>query len=238
MILTCPHCTARLQLEEAHLSAPALNIKCPRCQHMLAIVPVAAPPPMPPESAQAVEPRRADGALPSTETSDAIQMLATVLASALNRNPPASREETHAQRCVLACLVDEATRAKVRESLPRSAYELILAEAPEHAASLLQASNQIHVLLMDANYEAEQQGALTLLRVVNSLGLARRRRLYVVMVAANCRTHDTAGAFAQGVKLLVNPADLQRLPEVMEKSIRDFNLLYKAYNEAAGLSPF
>src|SRR5438105_12991527 len=39
MILTCPQCSTRLQLEKAKLPTRTFTVKCPKCQHSISVEP-------------------------------------------------------------------------------------------------------------------------------------------------------------------------------------------------------
>jgi 16S rRNA G527 N7-methylase RsmG len=58
------------------------------------------------------------------------------------------------------------------------------------------------------------------------------------LVSPQVKTLDTYMAFLNGVNLTVNPSDIDTINQILERSIRDFNELYRAYNAAAGLNPF
>lgn len=45
-------------------------------------------------------------------------------------------------------------------------------------------------------------------------------------------------AFLNGVNLTINTTDIETINQILERSIRDFNELYRGYNTAAGLNPF
>jgi predicted Zn finger-like uncharacterized protein len=257
MILTCPHCAVRLQMEMEHLSAQPITVRCPKCQHTLSVVPVPAPP-TPGQRAPGAAGDNGEGAArnetpapassaapgaPASDTAaggaqDAVQALIALLSQALNRPASPPHDPQERRRCVLACLALDAERGRVREALRGHEYDLLIAESTERAIELLQHSRLVDVLLIDESFEAEQNGTTTVMRYVNSFHLGRRRRLYVALVTPRHRTLDTQSAFALGVNVLVNAADLSELPAVLNKSIREYNLLYRAFNEASGGVPF
>lgn len=249
MILTCPHCAVQLQMETERLSSQPITVRCPKCQHVLSVVPVpvnSAGNQQPHESAPERHPAKNDAppapSAPPSESNgmqEAIQALAAMLSQALNNRPAAmSNEPQDRHRYILSCLAMESERARVRDALRGHPYELAVAETTERAIERLQHSRLVDVLLIDESFEAEQNGTTTIMRYVNSFHLGRRRRLYVVLVSPRHRTLDTQAAFSLGVNLLVNAADLAELPNVLNKSIREFNLLYRAFNEASGVAPF
>jgi predicted Zn finger-like uncharacterized protein len=251
MILTCPHCAVRLQMEMEHIASQPLTVRCPKCQHVLSLVPVPvgtaasqrAPGAQheagaPKDEQVADQPAAPPSGAPPNGMSDAMQALAAMLAQAFNRPAAPTGEPQERRRRVLACLALEAERFRVQEALRGHEYDLLTAETTERAIERLQHSGLVDVLLIDESFEAEQNGTTTVMRYVNSFHLGRRRRLYVALVSPRYRTLDTQLAFALGVNVLVNVSDLGELPAVLNKSIREFNTLYRAFNEASNVSPF
>jgi hypothetical protein len=65
-----------------------------------------------------------------------------------------------------------------------------------------------------------------------------RRRTYVILVSPQLRTMDTYLAFANGVNLSIHPEDIGSLQAILERSIRDFNELYRPLYQAMEIESF
>lgn len=146
--------------------------------------------------------------------------------------------EQNRRRNVVACLASPEDVSKVQMALPEQTYELTIASSPEQVTSMLQMSHQLDVLLLDPNFHSSQQGGATIMRYLNMLNPARRRRVFVVVTSRSYRSLDMQAAFIHGVNLVINSDDLDALPTALSKSIQEFNSLYRAFNEASGASPF
>ena len=48
---------------------------------------------------------------------------------------------------------------------------------------------------------------------------------------------DLHAAFLQNVNLVINPSDVEQLPEALEVSIRHYNDLYRPFNRAMEATP-
>jgi predicted Zn finger-like uncharacterized protein len=259
MILSCPKCSTRLQLETTKLPTRPFTIKCPKCQNALSVSPsevvtdeAAAGAPAAPSRPVAVAPEEkpslADHRLPKVPTEatvltgeveqDPIKAMVSLLASALTQsNKPSGGEQTR-RRHVLVCLSLEGEIKKAQSALQGHEYELTLAKSSEQAIELLQLSNQIDIVLLDPTFEEDHQGGTAVLRFISMLNAAHRRRLFVILSSPSYKTLDTQTAFLHGVNLLVNSSDLAMLPMAINRGIREFNLLYRSYNEASNLNPF
>ena len=64
-----------------------------------------------------------------------------------------------------------------------------------------------------------------------------RRRMFFVYLTAGVRTMDLHAAFLNNVNLVVNPSDVDQLPDVLEVSIRHYNELYRDFNRALDMAP-
>jgi len=66
----------------------------------------------------------------------------------------------------------------------------------------------------------------------------KRRRTYVILISPQLRTMDTYLAFANGVNLTIHPEDVDSFQAIFERSMRDFNELYRPMNIAMEMEPF
>ena len=96
---------------------------------------------------------------------------------------------------------------------------------------------QMDVIVLDANFDPVEQGVAFVTREVKLLRPSERRRLFFVYLTAGVRTMDLHAAFLNNVNLVINPSDLDQLPEVLEVSIRHYNELYRDFYRALDLSP-
>jgi predicted Zn finger-like uncharacterized protein len=168
---------------------------------------------------------------------DLLQALASLLMSGSPTKPSAPLEQNR-RRIVVACLANAEDVSIVQSVLSEQAYELTIAASPEHVTSMLQMSHQLDILLLDPNFHSSQQGGATIMRYLNMLNPARRRRVFVVVMSHSYRSLDMQAAFIHGVNLVINIGELETLPTALSKSIQEFNTLYRAFNEASGASAF
>ncbi len=208
----------------------------------------AAPPRLPadenPKSSAGQSAPRAPDSAP--QPPDQMAALAGLLASMMSRSaamtgayqPSTNPEEFFRRRTVLVCLRAPEEMNQVCAVLKNHEYELIPAESAEQALELLQLSNKIDVVLLSPDFQPENQGSAAILRFISSVSPERRRRLFLALMSPNCRTSDVRMAFNQGANLVINSGEFQQLPHTLAKSIRDFNYLYRAFNEASGSAPF
>ncbi len=93
------------------------------------------------------------------------------------------------------------------------------------------------VIVLDANFDPVEQGVAFVTREVRLLRPSERRRLFVVYVTSGVRTMDLHAAFLQNVNLVINPSDIEQIPDALEVSIRHYNELYRPFNRSLDVAP-
>jgi response regulator RpfG family c-di-GMP phosphodiesterase len=114
-------------------------------------------------------------------------------------------------------------------SLAEIGYQVFVAEDTRQAVERMR-ENQLDVVIVDPRFDASEQGAVFVSREVNILRPAQRRRLFFVLLSASLRTMDSHSAFLNNVNAVVNVSDIAELPPLLEHRLRDFNELYKDFN--------
>ena len=139
------------------------------------------------------------------------------------------------RRRVLVC-VEAKHRELIATGLSRNNYAVFVAEDTEQAIERMRES-QVDVVILDSNFDATEQGAAFVTREVQVLRPADRRRLFFVSLSSTKRTLDGQSSFMSSDNLVVNFTELADLPEILDRSLREFNELYKDFNAALNLAP-
>ncbi len=228
MQVVCAQCRAKFEIQEKNLPDKPFQVNCPKCRFGMMVKP-------PPKAAPTLR-----GAPKSMQANqDAIAQLVALLTGQAARSADGSTGSLASwqRRQTLLCLSDPGQTQQVLDKLDRQSYAPTVCDEAAKAIELMR-DTQIDVVLLDPQFDSANQGGIAVLRHVNSLPPKYRRRTYLVLVSAQVKTLDTYMAFLNGVNLTINAADIETINQIMERSIRDFNELYRGYNAAAGLSPF
>ena len=127
-------------------------------------------------------------------------------------------------------------REIVARGLTDRNYEVFVAEDTEQAVERMRES-QVDIVILDSEFDAGEQGAAFVTREVQVLRPADRRRLFFVSLSSSKRTMDGHTSFLNSSNLVVNFTELDELPEILDRSLREFNELYKDFNAALNLAP-
>lgn len=262
MIVVCSQCTTRLQLDDAKIPSRPFTVRCPKCQSIihgqpaagnggqqsaLSIgespaldstrfnPPMAAPVFKPDKGAGEEEVKAYEGAS-STGPNDLARTLAELLRQGVpgDGKPQSAARLRWEHRRVLVC-VTPSRREVIARSLVDENYQVYVAEDTSQAIERMR-EEKMDVVILEAEFDAIEQGAAFVTSEINVLRPAERRRLIFVLVSPTVKTMDTHAAFVHNVNLVVNTGDLENLPRALERTLRDYNDLYRDFNTALNIA--
>ncbi len=251
MTLTCPNCQTRLQLDDEKAPAQPFTVRCPKCQAAVKLQPAGdrdqtssgAPrhATAPSQFGRQLAPRfnpEPDGEVSTAHDAGDLNSLTKLLADAL-RNAGGSatgiQKPRKGARQVLICLPQPSGERAAR-LLAEKNYEVFVADNLAQALGTMR-EDRIDVLVLDSGFDPVEQGTAFVIREIKALRPALRRRLFLVYVSPSLKTMDLHAAFLQNANLVFHPDDLDKLPELLDISLRNYNELYRGYFEASNVQP-
>jgi predicted Zn finger-like uncharacterized protein len=255
MIVTCPNCTTRLQLDAAKVPARPFSVRCPKCQQIVNAQPPSAPAARdalaavgdvptsarPQQEAATAAPAplvaEAPAASGEVEADDVLRLLASLLrreasGDGAGASSPARRGLRHRRALVCA---GSAFGGDAERALRQAGYEVAVAADVAQAVEGMR-EQHVDVLVLDPEFDVRGQGALQIGRELASMRTAERRRLVFVMLSNTARTGDAHAAFLAGANLVVSMKEAAALPRALEKNIGELNELYRDFNKALGFA--
>jgi predicted Zn finger-like uncharacterized protein len=248
MIIVCPKCSTRLQIDDEKSPNRPFNVRCPKCS---ATVSSGAPSPATEQSALAVggspatdHPRYEQSTARTYESSsagatsgndDTVRMLFELLSkgtSPSNENPTA--RPAWDKRKALVC-TSEPYREVVAHKLSEVGCQVFVAEDTRQAVETMRA-NKMDVVVLEPQFDPAEQGSVFVIREINVLRPPQRRRLFFVLLTPSLRTMDAHAAFLSNVNAVVNLADIEELSRILEVGLREYNELYREFYSAFGLT--
>lgn len=251
MIIVCQTCSTRLQINGEKSPAGTFTVRCPKCKNT---VNSHGPSPASDQSAFAVgsspateHPRHEQSPAPAYQYSDDPQPehglgnedAINVLINLLSQGVSKGSEGTNARaswnkRKALICAAEQ-YREGIARSLSENGYRVYVAEDTPQAVETMRA-NQLEVVLLEPQFDAGEQGAAFIVREINILRPAQRRRLFFVLVSPSLRTMDAHAAFLNNVNAVVNISEVGDLPRILEVTFREYNELYREFNKALNVN--
>ena len=265
MVLICSKCEARLQLDEAKAPSRPFSVRCPKCQTSVSVQPASAVSvePVTAEAATSPDspllnrlpferpvtaplfrptPERAD-APPATQAAavPGLNDLAKLLADAMRHSDGASTagrgriRPAWDRRKVLVC-ASPAYREVIARPLANQDYDVFVADNMAQGLGRMR-EERMDIVILDANFDPLEQGVAFITREVRLMRPSERRRLFFVYLTSGVRTMDLHAAFLHNVNLVINPSDVDQLPEALEVSLRHYNELYRDFIRALNVAP-
>ena len=265
MVITCQQCSARLQLDDTKVPSRPFTVRCPKCQHIINAQPQSQSPaqggalavgdtpaahasrfarPMP-APAFRLEGAESDNSQPPpdalrSDRDEIAQLLSALLSRAMTSAATAASQGTLRRgwdhRRALVC-ASEDHRFGAARVLVESGYEVFVAEDTTQAIERMR-EDKMDIVILDPGFDSQEQGAAFIRREISALRPAARRRVFFVVMSPEVRSGDAHQAFVNHANLALNPADVEELPMLLERTIRDFNELYRDFNKALQVADF
>lgn len=237
MIIRCDNCSVSLQLDDGKVPGGSFTVRCPRCQNLIrangkeksTVSQLEANVPAP-----AVQDGKQEFSVKESEFE--INSAMRSLLAALQKETKvidSSDESGEKPRRALLCLGQQ--RDVVSKVLVEAGYKVYLAQTPAQANERMR-EGKTEILIFSPDFAAEFGGAAILQQKLNAMYSSERRRLFLVLIEDNGATLNAHEAFIRNLNLIVNTADIPKLPLVMNRALRDFNELYHYFNKASGVS--
>ncbi len=212
-------------------------MRCPRCQNLIRVAPGAknaSPVKQLQENAPAPAVKEGTQEFSAKENEFQINNALRSLLSALqteNKVLDTNDEADEKPRRVLLCLGEK--RDAVAKTLVEAGFKVYLAQTPAQANERLR-EGKTEILVYSPDFASEFGGAAILQQKVSTMPASERRRLFLVSVEDNGTTLSAHEAFLRNLNLIVNSNDISQLPLIMNRALRDFNEIYRHYNDAVG----
>src|SRR5215207_9347628 len=251
MIIVCPKCSTRLQIDDEKSPNRPFNVRCPKCsatvssgaaspateQSALAVggSPATDHPRVEQATARAYEPSTPSASAVTSSNDETVRMLFDLLSKGTSQ----SAENPHARpswdkRKALIC-TSETYRELVARKLSQAGCQVLVAEDTRQAIETMRA-NKMDVVLLEPQFDPAEQGSAFVIREINVLRPPQRRRLFFVLLSPSLRTMDAHAAFLNNVNAVVNVVDIEELSHIVEVSLREYNELYRDFYTAFGLT--
>lgn len=249
MIILCQQCDCRLQVDDAKVPSRPFVIRCPKCHGSVNSASASAgleETAVNPSSS--IDPRfeqpnpaplfGSNGQTAETPPELSADRLVELLSGLISQPGVTGRKASYARpswdpRKALVCVPQE-HRECVARGLAEHGYQVYVADGARQAVDRMR-ENRIDVVLLDPRFDPVEQGGVFVTREVNILRPAQRRRLFFVLLSPSLRTMDAHTAFLNNVNAIVNVSEIDELPALLDRRVREYNELYKDFNNTLGV---
>ena len=134
------------------------------------------------------------------------------------------------QRLVLVCENAPERQPIIQAALEQLGYTMLPATTAEEASERLR-RHPFEIAIVDERFESNGVLDNAVLKTLNTMPIAMRRQIFVVLLGREFKTFDNMMAFARSVNVVVNLNDLPHLPAIIRKGLEDNNEFYRVLKE-------
>lgn len=252
MIVVCPKCSSRLQPGGNKPLEHPFTVRCPKCNTKVDSEP---------SSPASTQSGLALGDSPATErryqenqpaplfesnsagqsaNQSSIDELGRLLGSLLGQNTAGNANTANgarpswSPRKILVCVAEQ-HRKSLALQLSENGAQVFVANDTRQAIERMR-ENRLDVVLLDQEFDSEEQGAAFVTREVTILRPAQRRRIFFVLLSPVLRTMEAHAAFLNNVNAIINIKEIEDTPRVLEHALREYNELYREFNVAINVT--
>lgn len=133
-------------------------------------------------------------------------------------------------KTALICEDNQVNLSTITSTLKDSGYEVIAVNSVQEAEERLQ-SNDYHLIVLNEGFQGEALKTNSVLRYLNSIPMALRRDMFVVLIGKDFKTLDNMTAFANSVNAVINADDLKDLRSVLKTSMAHYDTFYRVFKD-------
>jgi len=212
MQVTCNACQRSMNiLDEKLPKDQAFSITCPGCKNKIKVdQPLKTPdPPTPPQQEEALD---TAGMVVDQEEFEDDELV------------------IYDENDQLALILDETNQSAWTQALESRDYKIQYAKSPEHAVHKMKFTH-FHFIALHENYGNKDLDNNTVYKTLIELPMVTRRNIFVALIGKNFKTLKNMQAFQKSVNVVINEKDINKLEDVLKKSISEIEIFYKVFKE-------
>jgi hypothetical protein len=131
-------------------------------------------------------------------------------------------------RTALICITDQALSEAVAQVVQKLKYHVVVAQ---HSASALSRidHDQYQLIVLEEGYGGTDLSTNPVLLCLQRLPMPVRRKSFLCLLSEQTPTLDHMAAFRVGVNLILNGADVEKMPLLLDRLIKDHEAFYAAF---------
>ena len=130
----------------------------------------------------------------------------------------------------LALVLDEKNQSAWTEALESRDYKIQYAKSPEHAVHKMKFTH-FHFIALSENYGNKGLDNNPVYQTLIKMPMVTRRNIFFALLGTNFKTLKNMQAFQKSANVVINEKDLDKLGDVLKKSITENEIFYKVFKE-------
>ena len=133
----------------------------------------------------------------------------------------------------LLCIGDEALSERIARILHELDYQVMSAREPSAARSMLE-FDPCSLIVLEERFGAAEASKNPVLLYLQGLTMVVRRRLFLCLLTDEAPTLDLMAAFCAGVNVIINVQEVEKMPVILDRVMRDHRAFYALFSEELG----
>lgn len=130
----------------------------------------------------------------------------------------------------LALVLDEKNQSVWTEALEGRGYKIQYAKSPEHAVHKMKFTH-FHFIALHENYKNKDLNNNPVYKTLIEMPMVTRRNIFLALLGTNFKTLNNMQAFQKSVNVVINEKDLDKLEDILKKSVTENEIFYKVFKE-------
>ena len=130
----------------------------------------------------------------------------------------------------LALILDEKNQSAWTKVLESRGYKIQYAKSLEHAVHKMKFTH-FHFIALHENYGNQDLDNNPVYKTLIEMPMVIRRNIFVALMGKNFKTLKNMQAFHKSVNVVINESDIEKLEDVLKKSIFEIEIFYKVFKE-------
>ena len=131
----------------------------------------------------------------------------------------------------LLCEPDSVVRGKIRSALKNMGYNVTEPESDRDALKQMR-FHVFDLVVLNEVFSSENPDENNVMKYLERLPMAIRRKIFVVLVTNRFRTMDNMAAFNKSVNIVVNTKNLDEIGKIIKRGLSDNTAFYCVFRDA------
>lgn len=132
-------------------------------------------------------------------------------------------------RTALLCIDDEALSDRIAQAVQKLGYHAVVAQNSSSLGSRAE-FDQYQLIILDESYGGSDLGNNPVLRDLQRSPMPVRRRSFLCLLSERISTLDYLEAFRIGANLILNLQDVEKMPMILGRLVKEYEILYAVFN--------
>jgi hypothetical protein len=217
MQVTCNACQRSMNIPDEKLPKDqAFSITCPGCKTKIKVD-------------QHLKPKESEPAPPPPEAKEETIDTASMV---INQGEFEDDEDLviYDENDQLALVLDDNNKEIWTKVLEEKEFKIQYARSPEHAVHKMKFTH-FHFVALNENFGNVALDENPFYQTLIEMPMVTRRNIFFALVGANFKSLNNMQAFQKSANVVINEKDLEKLGDILKKSISENEIFYKVYKE-------